>query len=122
MKIFNPFVLGKHKPEYKETRRKKGDTKCCIDLEYTYDLQLIIQGANQSGKRAALYQNANIVDSTISYTYLNYFPTVKFRNIAFIHKYRKIYTQRILVIVGYEFGKDIDSSPMSERLKRFKKS
>jgi len=36
--IYNPFILGKHDPKYKEHRNKEGDKKCCLDLENTYDM------------------------------------------------------------------------------------
>jgi len=37
MTLYNPFVLGKHNPNYK-VERNKYDPKCCLDLENTYDL------------------------------------------------------------------------------------
>jgi len=36
--VYNPFILGKHNPKYKEFRNEEGDKKCCLDLESTYDM------------------------------------------------------------------------------------
>jgi len=53
---------------------------------------------------------------------LVYFPTIKFRNIAFKKKYFEIYEEEPLIIFGYDFGKKVDLSPISERVERFRKS
>jgi len=53
---------------------------------------------------------------------LEYFPTIKIRNIAFKRKYLSIHKGTALNIFGYDFGKEVDVSPISERIKRFRKS
>jgi len=53
---------------------------------------------------------------------LVYFPTTKIRNIAFKRKYLNIHRGTALAIFGYDFGKEVDLSPISERIERFRKS
>ena len=95
-----------------------GDRRCCIDLENTYDLQLIIEGP--IGKEIKIYTNIKSTKTRLKTMKLYYFPTVIIRNIAFKQNYYKDNdAKRIITIIGYPFGEKVDSSPIDERLRRF---
>ena len=95
-----------------------GDRRCCIDLENTYDLQLIIEGP--IGKEIEIYMNTISTRRDVETMGLYYFPTVIIRNIAFKQNYHKANDRkRIITIIGYPFGEKVDLSPINERLRKF---
>lgn len=123
IKIFNPFILGTQLNSVYSNQRKashpSNDGNCCLDLPWTYELQLVIHPRHWE-KIPIISRNKR--NEYHSLTLLAYFPSVTLRNLKFTYDYSVDTSKVSLDIWGYDFGKLIDNVPIDKKIQKFKKS